>query len=173
MPMLLAIARQAGAADRTQRRGPIPPRSMLLATSPGLVLRPQAISRVRAIHQSAPGAQQAIVQGRVQQVLHGPAGDVNGALLDDGTTIKVAPLLVWQPSSGLQSGQIITVQGWAVSNGYGRVVEVQTIGAGPPQVIQEATPGGAPPPPPPPGAAPPGAAPPPPPGTAPPPPPPA
>jgi hypothetical protein len=129
--------------------------------------------------QSAPGAQQATVQGRVQQVLHGPAGDVNGALLDDGTTIKVAPPLVWQASSGLQSGQIITVQGWAVSNGYGRVVEVQTIGAGPPEVTQKATPGGAPPPTPPPGAAPPsppapdGAAPPPPLGTAPPPPPPA
>jgi hypothetical protein len=127
--------------------------------------------------QPAPGAQQATVQGRVQQVLHGPAGDVNGALLDDGTTIKVPPPLGWQASSALQSGQVITAQGWAVSNGYGRVVEIQTIGAGPPQVTQGSTPGGAPPPPPPPGTAPPlpappvGAAPPPPPGTAPPPPP--
>ena len=120
--------------------------------------------------QPAPGAQQATVQGRVQQVLHGPAGDVNGALLDDGTTIKVPPPLGWQASSGLQPGQFVTVQGWAVSNVYGRVVDAQTIGAGPMQVTQAPRPGGAPPPPPPPGTAPPppapGAVPPPPPGTA-------
>ena len=120
--------------------------------------------------QPAPGAQQATVQGRVQQALHGPAGDVNGALLDDGTTIKVPPPLGWQASSSLQLGQFITVQGWAVSNVYGRVVDAQTIGAGPVQVTQAPRPGGAPPPPPPPGTAPPppapGAVPPPPPGTA-------
>jgi hypothetical protein len=58
--------------------------------------------------QPVPGAQQATVQGRVQQVLHGPAGDVNGALLDDGTTIKVPPPLAWQASSTLQPGQVVT-----------------------------------------------------------------
>jgi hypothetical protein len=86
--------------------------------------------------QPAPGAQQATVQGRVQQVLHGPAGDVNGALLDDGTILKVPPPLAWQASSTLQPGQVVTVQGWALSNTYGRVVDAQTIGAGPTQVTQ-------------------------------------
>jgi hypothetical protein len=124
--------------------------------------------------QPAPGAQQATVQGRVQQVLHGPAGDVNGALLDDGTTIKVPPPLGWQASSSLQPGQVVTVQGWALSNAYGRVVDAQTIDAGPMQVTQAPRPGSAPPPPPPPGMAPPPAPPsvdaaPPPPGIAPPP----
>src|SRR4051794_2879614 len=38
--------------------------------------------------QPAPGAQQATVRGRVQQILHGPAGDVNGAFLEDGTILK-------------------------------------------------------------------------------------
>jgi hypothetical protein len=99
--------------------------------------------------QPAPGAQQATVQGRVQQVLHGPAGDVNGALLDDGTTIKVPPPLAWQASSTLQPGQVVTVQGWALSNSYGRVVDAQTIGGSPAQATQ------APPAPPPGGAAPP------------------
>src|SRR5437016_3434080 len=32
----------------------------------------------------APGAQQASVQGKVQRPLYGPAGDLNGALLEDG-----------------------------------------------------------------------------------------
>ena len=58
--------------------------------------------------QPAPGAQQATVQGRVQQVLHGPAGDANGALLDDGTILKVPPPLAWQASSTLQPGQVVT-----------------------------------------------------------------
>jgi len=125
--------------------------------------------------QPALGAQQATVQGRVQQVLHGPAGDVNGALLDDGTTIKVPPPLGWQASSGLQPGQVFTVQGWVLSNAYGRVVDAQTIGAGPMQLTQAPRPGGAPPPPsgmaPPPAPSSVSAAPPPPPGVAPPPPP--
>jgi hypothetical protein len=120
--------------------------------------------------QAAPGAQQATVQGRVQQALHGPRGDVNGALLDDGTIIRVPPPLAWQAST-LQPGQVVTVQGWALSNAYGRVVDAQSIGAGPMQVTQ------APPAPPPGGAAapPPAGGPPPPPpaGLAPPPPPPA
>jgi hypothetical protein len=105
--------------------------------------------------QPAPGAQQATVQGRVQQVLHGPRGDVNGALLDDGTIIKVPPPLAWQASSTLQPGQGVTVQGWALSNTYGRVVDAQTIGAGPTQVSQAPSPGGPAPPPPPAGMAPP------------------
>jgi hypothetical protein len=86
--------------------------------------------------QLAPGAQQARVHGRVQQVLHGPAGDVNGALLDDGTTLKLPPPLAWQASSTLQPGQVVTVQGWALSNSYGRVVDAQTISAGSTQLTQ-------------------------------------
>jgi hypothetical protein len=86
--------------------------------------------------QPAPGAQQATVQGRVQQVLHGPRGDVNGAFLDDGTILKLPPPAAWQASSVLQPGQSVTAQGWAVSNSYGRVVDVQTIGARPTQVTQ-------------------------------------
>ena len=38
--------------------------------------------------QAAPGAQIATVQGRISQILHGPRSDANGALLDDGTTLK-------------------------------------------------------------------------------------
>jgi hypothetical protein len=51
--------------------------------------------------QPAPGAHQATVQGRVQQVLHGPRGDVNGALLDDNTVLKLPPPAAWQASSVL------------------------------------------------------------------------
>jgi hypothetical protein len=108
--------------------------------------------------QPPPGALQATVQGRVQQALHGPAGDVNGALLDDGTTLKLPPPLAWQASSALRPGQVVSVQGWAMSNSYGRVVDAQTIGVGSTQVTQTPpappSPAGMVPPPPPPPPAP-------------------
>jgi hypothetical protein len=103
--------------------------------------------------QPAPGAQQATVRGRVQQILHGPAGDVNGALLDDGTILKFPPPATWQAPTALQQGQSITALGWALSNGYGRVVAVQSVSADTTRMSQAAppppnVPGMAPPPPP-------------------------
>jgi hypothetical protein len=77
--------------------------------------------------QPAPGAQLATVQGRILQALHGPRGDMNGAILDDGTTLKLPPPSAWQMSSLLQPGQSVTAQGWSLSNSYGRVVDVQSI----------------------------------------------
>jgi hypothetical protein len=74
----------------------------------------------------------------VQQVLHGPAGDVNGAFLDDGTILKLPPPMAWQASSILQQGQSITAQGWALSNSYGRVVDVQSVSADTTQMSQAA-----------------------------------
>ena len=44
----------------------------------------------------APGAQQLSVQGKVQRPLYGPAGDVNGALLDDGTIVRMSPPAAYQ-----------------------------------------------------------------------------
>jgi hypothetical protein len=110
--------------------------------------------------QAAPGAEQSTIRGRIQQALHGPAGDVNGALLEDGTILKLGPPVAWQASTPLQPGQSITAQGWIISNGYGRVMDAQSVGRDTSQAIP---PPGAPPapgadaltPPPPPGAPPP------------------
>lgn len=93
----------------------------------------------------APGAQQSTIRGRVQQALHGPAGDVNGALLEDGTVLKIGPRLAWQESTTLQPGQPVAAQGWIISNGYGRVMEVQSVERDMAQAA--APPPGAPPPP--------------------------
>jgi hypothetical protein len=83
------------------------------------------------VGQAAPGAQFATAQGRISQVLHGPRGDANGALLDDGTTLKFPPPTAWQTASLLQPGQAIVAQGWSLSNSYGRVVDVQSIASAP------------------------------------------
>ncbi|MGO9331093.1 MAG: hypothetical protein ACLQJ0_23695, partial [Steroidobacteraceae bacterium] len=74
----------------------------------------------------------ATVQGRILQVLHGPRGDMNGAILDDGTTLKLPPPSAWQVASLLQPGQSVVAQGWSLSNSYGRVVEVQSINSAQP-----------------------------------------
>ena len=99
---------------RPERRRPRSAASRSATTSP-------AARTTRA------GAQMATVQGRILQVLHGPRGDVNGAILDDGTTLKFPPPSAWQMSSLLQPGQSVVAQGWSLSNSYGRVVDVQSI----------------------------------------------
>jgi hypothetical protein len=74
-----------------------------------------------------PGAQQASLNGKVQTPLYGPAGDLNGAVLEDGTIVRLPPA-AYQSASLLATGQTIAVQGWALSTPYGRVVDVQAIG---------------------------------------------
>ncbi|MBV8459145.1 MAG: hypothetical protein JO122_21335 [Acetobacteraceae bacterium] len=78
--------------------------------------------------QSAPGAQWATVQGRVVQYIHGPQGDINGVLLDNGTELKLPPPAAYQVSVWVQPGQTITAQGYVLSNTFGRVMNVQAVG---------------------------------------------
>jgi hypothetical protein len=80
-----------------------------------------------------PGAQQASLSGKVQTPLYGPRGDLNGAILDDGTIVRVPPPAAYQWASLLAPGQTISVQGWALSTAYGRVVDAQAIGPAIPQ----------------------------------------
>ena len=92
--------------------------------------------------ESAPGSQEATLQGRVQQVLHGPRGEINGAMLDNGTTVKVPPHAWAQVAALLQPGQTITAQGWILSNAYGRVMDVQAVGPNAGQLTDIAAPEG-------------------------------
>jgi hypothetical protein len=99
-----------------------------------------------------PGAQQVSVQGKVQGLLYGPAGDVNGALLDDGTTVRVGPREAYLVAPVLSPGANLAVQGWALTTLYGRVIDAQAVGPSLGQLTQVAPPWlgpGAPPPPPP------------------------
>jgi hypothetical protein len=85
--------------------------------------------------QPALGAQQSTIRGRIQQALHGPAGDVNGALLEDGTILKLGPPVAWQASTTLEPGQSVTAQGWIISNAFGRVMDVQSVGSDTSQAV--------------------------------------
>jgi len=74
-----------------------------------------------------PGAQQTSLNDRVQTSLYGPAGDLNGAVFNDGTIVRLPPPAADQAASLLAPGQAVSVQGWELSTAYGRVIDAQTI----------------------------------------------
>jgi hypothetical protein len=84
----------------------------------------------------APGTQWASVQGGVRQDLHGPRGDINGAVLDDGTQLKLPPPAAYQVSGWLQPGQTIAARGYLLTSSFRRVMDVQAIGPSPDRLTQ-------------------------------------
>lgn len=104
-------------------------------------------------------------QGPIKMQLHGPGGELNGALLQDGTMVHLPPPEAARLADLLKPGQIIAVQGRGVATDLGRSIAAEQIGPSPERLTQIAAPrprrhgpppGGldAPPPPPPPGAGP-------------------
>jgi hypothetical protein len=127
VPLIVAVAVTDSTTNQTViDRGPPPP---------GFGPPPPAPPGV-----PAPGAQQISLSGRVQTPLYGPAGDLNGAALEDGTIIRLPPPTAYQSATLLAPGQAVTVQGWALNTAYGRVVDAQTVGAAPAQVPTVAPP---------------------------------
>ena len=99
------------------------------------------------------------VQSRVWMALHGPQGDVNGALLDDGTIVRLPPPEAYRFASLLQPGQTIVAKGSELITAMGKVLDAQQIGASREQLSLVETapgPGRGRRPPPPPGFGPPG-----------------
>lgn len=99
------------------------------------------------------------VQSRVRMTLHGPQGDVNGALLDDGTIVRLPPPEAYRFAGLLQPGQTIVAEGTELVTAIGKVLDAQQIGASREQLSLVAAavgPGPGRRPPPPPGFGPPG-----------------
>lgn len=86
------------------------------------------------------------VSGRVLAVLYGPQGEVNGAMLEDGTVLRMPPPEATRMTAILAPGQTIVAQGPGIANNIGRMVDVRSIGASRDQLTQLQAP-----PPPPPG----------------------
>ena len=78
----------------------------------------------------ATGPMQGLVeaQGRVRMPLHGPQGEVNGALLEDGTVLRLPPPAAMTFAALLQTGQTIVAEGVVWSSPLGKVMEVRQIG---------------------------------------------
>jgi hypothetical protein len=84
----------------------------------------------------APGAQPMTVQGKVRMQLYGPAGDTNGALLDDGTIVRVGPRDAYQIASLLNPGQPLAARGFGLTTSYGKVLDAQAVGPTTGQMVQ-------------------------------------
>lgn len=106
-------------------------------------------------------------RGVVKMALHGPRGDLNGVLLQDGTMIHLPPDQASGLSDLLAPGKTILARGDGLRNALGTVIGARSIGpdaqhlttiAGPPPRHGIGGPADAPPPPPPNGPAPPGPA---------------
>jgi hypothetical protein len=75
------------------------------------------------------GAQQALTAtGRIKAQLHGPQGDMNGALLEDGTIIRLPPPEAQRLAAVLAPGATVMVEGDGLSGALGRVIEARAVG---------------------------------------------
>ena len=126
VPLIVAASiTDANTGQTVVDSGPPPPGSRPPPPPPGM---------------PAPGAQQTTVQGKVQMPLYGPRGDLNGALLADGTIVRIGPMEAYQVASLLNPGQTLAVQGWGLTTSYGKVVEAQAVGPTAGQMVQVAPP---------------------------------
>jgi len=76
------------------------------------------------------------VSGKVLTVLHGPRGEVNGAMLEDGTVLRMPPPEAARLATMLAPGQMVVARGPGIANNLGRMVDVRAIGASRDQLTQ-------------------------------------
>jgi hypothetical protein len=74
--------------------------------------------------------------GRIAAVLHGKRGEVNGALLDDGTMLRLPPPEAERFDSWLRTGQMVSVRGEILDTALGKVIDVRAIGSSPEQMTE-------------------------------------
>jgi hypothetical protein len=70
------------------------------------------------------------LQVEVKVVLFAPRGETDGAVLDNGTIIRMPPDVGMQFSALLQAGQSISATGYGTENQFGRCLQATAIGAG-------------------------------------------
>jgi hypothetical protein len=76
------------------------------------------------------------VTGKIKAQLHGPRGDLNGVLLEDGTVVHLPPPEAERLSAELAVGQTLYARGDGVSNALGHVVAAKSLGASKEQATQ-------------------------------------
>jgi len=81
-------------------------------------------------------------QGVIKMPLHGPRGELNGALLQDGTMIHLSAPEAARLAGGLMAGQSVAVRGPGLESGVGRVIDVREFGPSMDQLTPLRTPPG-------------------------------
>ena len=72
--------------------------------------------------------------------LHGPQGEVNGVLLDNGAILRFPPDQADSIAAAIQPQKKLVAQGIATTTAMGTVIEVQQIGASRDQLVAVAPP---------------------------------
>ena len=67
-------------------------------------------------------------QGHIKAQLHGPQGELNGALLDDGTIVRLPPPEARRLVAELAPGAPLYVQGNGFAGALGHAIEARSIG---------------------------------------------
>lgn len=78
--------------------------------------------------------------GRIASTLHGKRGEVNGALLEDGTVLRLPPPEAERLADWLRPGQTVAVRGDVLDSALGRVIDVRALGSSPEQMTELAGP---------------------------------
>jgi hypothetical protein len=68
------------------------------------------------------------VEGVVKHVLHGPKGEKRGALLEDGTIVRMSPRAAESLHDKLATGHKLAARGASLTNALGTVIDAQEIG---------------------------------------------
>jgi hypothetical protein len=68
------------------------------------------------------------VEGVVKHVLHGPKGEKHGALLEDGTIVRMPPHAAEALHDRLAPGHKLAARGASVTNALGTVIDAHEIG---------------------------------------------
>ncbi|MCC4603153.1 hypothetical protein [Xanthomonas campestris] len=66
--------------------------------------------------------------GTIQRLVYGPAGEVNGALVSDGTVVRMPPHLALQFTDLLRVGAPLSANGFGVATPHGRAIEATQLG---------------------------------------------
>jgi hypothetical protein len=75
-------------------------------------------------------------QGHIKSQLHGPRGDLNGVLLEDGTIIRLRPDEADRLADQLTPGQPLYVERDGIAGPLGKVMAAQRIGPNQSQLAQ-------------------------------------
>lgn len=125
IPLVQAMSITDDASGRTvtdDRAGMHPPRPHGPPRRPGLFGPP-----------APPGpddfGQKLEARGTVKMQLHGPQGDLNGVLLDNGTMIHLPPPEAMRLASALAVGKPVVATGFGVRNSLGQSIAARRIGA--------------------------------------------
>ena len=70
------------------------------------------------------------VDGKIRIVLYAPRSEIEGAVLDSGVIVRVAPHASGQFSTLFQAGAAISAKGYGTENEFGRCFEATEIGTG-------------------------------------------